>query len=127
MQASDKIFNDLKSANIDDEQANSLSQLMGIAYANIAEGDTQGRNALDIYNNYNVTIKGGISKDVVSDTVSTSDIETEAFNQSAMYRSPKENFTDFYNQVFEKETEAKKIITKNSKKVILILRMKMYL
>ncbi len=41
------------------------------------------------------------------------DIENNNLYQSAMYKSPKENFTDFYNQVFEKENEAKK----NGKKV----------
>ena len=41
------------------------------------------------------------------------DIENNNLYQSAMYKSPKENFADFYNQVFEKENEAKK----NGKKV----------
>lgn len=31
-----------------------------------------------------------------------------ALHQSAMYKSPKQNFSDFYNQVFEKEKDAKK-------------------
>lgn len=30
-----------------------------------------------------------------------------ALHQSAMYKSPKQNFSDFYNQVFEKEKDAK--------------------
>lgn len=55
------------------------------------------------YENDTKTLQGRVEMDV------------EKHNQSAMYRSPQENFEDFYNQVFEKESEAKENNTKIAK------------
>ena len=54
-----------------------------------------------------LVLRGGVEMNVVNDT--------EPQFQSAMYKSPKKDFEEFYNQVFEKESEIKESKSKQKK------------
>lgn len=54
-----------------------------------------------------LVLRGGAEMNVVNDT--------EPQFQSAMYKSPKKDFEEFYNQVFEKESEIKESKSKQKK------------
>ena len=54
-----------------------------------------------------LVLRGGVEMNVANDT--------EPQFQSAMYKSPKKDFEEFYNQVFEKESEIKESKSKQKK------------
>ena len=64
--------------------------------------------AMERYDSVYKTLEGGVSVNVDENgnSLDMNNVPEVAY-QSAMYKSPKENFSDFYNQVFEKENDAK--------------------
>ena len=73
------------------------------AFLSVLENDTNTDN-IEILKNAIQSIPA--SADLIN--FINSKTQNKVYNQSAMYKSPLDNFNDFYNQVFEKEAVSKK-------------------
>ena len=99
-----KLYKQIKSTGSSDEEALYNSEIMTKTMAGMVDLDNISIDKVHDMFKMNIQqlsvedakamLKGGIQKNVPT-------------FQSAMYKSPKENFSDFYNQVFEKENDAK--------------------
>lgn len=108
-QVAQEVYKTLKDSGQEEDLSRKLADVASVFYERIAQGDESGKTAKEIYDNYNVTVRGGVSVDVDNsgNVIKNNTEVAQNIEQKETYNQPVRPNQYFSNDKFEIDAQQK--------------------